>query len=107
VGSTLVRQAQAARPDLRPTGDHYSVKCADLLLTRDFVRVGCGLGVLPRAVAEADVKCGELVPVLATAFELELHLWLLLARSPYLSPVAWKFCDFLKSDLRKRGVVSC
>jgi DNA-binding transcriptional LysR family regulator len=105
VGSPLVSLAQAARPDLSPACDNYSVKCADLLLTRDFVKVGCGLGVLPRPAAEPDVKCGELVPVLATSFELELHLWLLVAKSPYLSPTAWKFCDFLKAALRQRGVV--
>ncbi|HXK18108.1 MAG TPA: LysR family transcriptional regulator [Polyangiaceae bacterium] len=109
-GHTLVAcppidQAQASRPELQIAASKYRVRCGDLSLARDLVRFGCGLGVLPRAVAEPDVARGELVPLLRDSYELELHLWLLSAQSPYLSPVAWSFGEFLKADLKQQGLV--
>jgi DNA-binding transcriptional LysR family regulator len=90
---------------LRAAGSSHGIACMDMFLAREFIRLGCGLGLLPGSFAQRDVETGALVPVLAEWNEARLDLWLLLSPGPPLTSLPTAFCEFLISDLRRREVV--
>ena len=89
---------------LRAAGASHGVACTDIFLAREFIRLGCGLGLLPRAFAQRDVETGVLVPVLSE-WDARLHLWLFPPPSSHLTNLTSTFCEFLIDDLRRRGLV--
>jgi DNA-binding transcriptional LysR family regulator len=104
VVSTLEKASAVNR--VRSAGSTHGIECGDMFLARELVRLGCGLGLLPRAFVEQDVANGTLVPVLAEWSEAQLHLWLVVSPGPHGSALTTAFCEFFISDLRRRQLVA-
>ena len=83
----------------------HIIACGDIFLARDLIRLGCGLGLLPRTFVEHDVASGALLPVLAEQWEVRRHLWLVLSPAPHLATLTSAFSEFVIGDLRLRQLV--
>ena len=104
VATPLISELQRATSSKLASCPTHRVSCADMLLVRQLVRLGCGFGFLPPALAAFDLASGVLVPFTLGESELRLHVWLLSSDSPYASPVTGTFAEFVAKDLRARGI---
>lgn len=90
---------------LPPAAANQSIACTDMYLALELIRLGCGIGLLPRALAEREVASGALVPVLSEVCEARLHLWLLCSPGSRLTALTSAFCEYVIDDLRRRQLV--
>ena len=96
---------QASGVDALATCSKYRIGTADLFLARELIRLGCGLGFLPRVLGETDLQHATLVPVLSHLGDARVNLWLLSSDGPYLSRATAVFRELVMSDLKARGLV--
>jgi DNA-binding transcriptional LysR family regulator len=93
-------------PDGRRTVEATGrIVCDDMFFTREALRAGGGIGLLPAFLAEPTVRAGELVRILP-AWELPTgHLWIVVTAARNAPKRVSAFRDFVLEILRTRAVI--
>ncbi|MFO0585823.1 MAG: LysR substrate-binding domain-containing protein [Anaeromyxobacter sp.] len=91
---------------LAPAPSRARVLCDDVLFTRDAVRAGAGIGMLPGIVADGEVLAGRLVRVLPKLERLVGQLYLVTPATKFVPSKVSAFRDLVVEMLRTPGALA-